>query len=80
MMRWLIIPLAAASLQAAAQAPGGKPATKSEASAVSSIVECLAPGLAGDWKEAVMVVQLANPGDETGAVQYLVARGDAAVP
>ena len=80
MMRWLMVPLAAASLAAAAQAPAGKAATKSESDAVTSIVECMVPGLPEDWKEAVMVIELAKPGDETGAVQYLVARGRSAVP
>jgi hypothetical protein len=47
---------------------------------VTSIVECMVPGLPGDWTEAVMVVELAKPGDETGSVLYLVARGGAATP
>ena len=80
MKRWLIIPLAAASLGAAAQAPAGKGASKSEADAVSSIIECMAPGLTEDWTQVVMVVQLDKPGDATGAVQYLVARGKATAP
>ena len=80
MRRWLIIPLAAVALGAAAQAPARKEASKSENSAVTSIVECMAPGLPEDWKEAVMVMQLEKPGAETGAVQYLVARGSATVP
>lgn len=80
MKRWLIIPLAAASLGAGAQAPAGKAASKSEAGTVTAIIECMAPGLPGDWTEAVMVVELAKPGDETGSVQYLVARGGSAPP
>ncbi|HEX9395927.1 MAG TPA: hypothetical protein VF943_04220 [Burkholderiales bacterium] len=80
MTRWLIIPLAAASLGAAAQAPAGKPANPTENDAVTSIVECMAPGLPEDWSEAVMMVQLAKPGDENVAVQYLFARRGAAVP
>jgi hypothetical protein len=76
----MIIPLAALSLGAAAQAPAGKVASRTEAEAVMSIVECMAPGLSEDWKEAVMVMQLDKPGEETGAVQYLMARGNAAVP
>jgi hypothetical protein len=80
MNHWLIIPLAAVSLGALAQAPAGKAASKSEASAVTSIVECMIPGLPGDWTEAAMVIELAKPGDETGSVQYLVARGGASAP
>jgi hypothetical protein len=75
MKHWLIIPLAAASMAAGAQAPAGKAASKAENSAVNTIVECLVAGLPEDWSEAVMVVELAKAGDETGAVQYLVARG-----
>jgi len=73
-------PLAAASMGATAQAPAGKAASKTESSAVTSIVECMVPGLPEDWREAAMVVELAKPGDDTGAVQYLVARGEAKVP
>ena len=80
MRRWLIIPLAAVSLGAAAQAPAGKAASKTESAAVTEIVECMAPGLPEDWSEALMVMQLDKPGDQTGAVQYLVARGAAKVP
>ncbi len=81
----MIIPLAALSLGAAAQAPtgkapAGKAASTTEADAVMSIIECMAPGLSEDWKEAVMVMQLDKPGEETGAVQSLMARGNAAVP
>ncbi len=80
MRRYAIIPLLAASLGAAAQAPAGKEASKAEGLAVTSIVECMAPGLPEDWNEAVMVVELAKPGDETGKVQYLVARGSVTEP
>jgi len=70
----LIILLAALPFAAVAQAPAGNAATKTEASAVTSIVECLAPGLPEDWTEAVMVIQLDKPLESTGAVQYLFSR------
>ena len=76
MKRCLIVPLLAASLGAAAQAPAGKEASAAEGRAVTAIVECLAPGLPEDWRQAVMVVELARPGDETGEVRYLVTRGN----
>jgi hypothetical protein len=80
MKNWLIIPLAAASLGAAAQTPAGKAASKSENAAVTEIVQCMVAGLPEGWSEAVMVIALAKPGDETGAVEYLMSRGPAAAP
>ena len=76
MRHFAIIPLLAAALGAAAQAPAGKPASTAEERAVTSIAECMVVAdLPEDWSEAVMVIELAAPGDETGKVQYLFARG-----
>jgi hypothetical protein len=76
MRHFAIIPLLAASLGAAAQAPAGKAASAAEERAVTSIAECLVVvDLPADWSEAVMVIELAKPGDETGRVWYLIARG-----
>lgn len=80
MNRYAIIPLLLVSWGAAAQAPAGKAASAAEGRVVNAIVDCMATGLPDDWREAVMVVELAKPGDQTGKVQYLVARGTATQP
>jgi len=73
-MKYLVMFLALAPVAALAQSP--QDASAAEARAVQSIVECMVPGLPENWRRAVMVVALAKPGDETGAVKYLVQRGD----
>ena len=61
-------------------APGmlcAQEASKKEAAAVQSIVECLIPGLPEDWQRAEMTVELPKPGAQTGDVAYLVVRSGA---
>lgn len=76
MKRWIIIALLAASAAALAQVPGPT-ASEAETEAATSIVKCMVAGLPEDWRMAVMEVNLEKPLDETGAVRYLVGRGDA---
>ena len=52
-------------------------ANQNEARAVTEIARCMAQGLPENWVSAQMVVELAHPGESTGAVRYLVARKDA---
>ncbi len=77
MQWWMAIPLLAASLAVLAQAPAGSAASEAENRAVTSIAECMVAGLPEDWRLATMEVNLKKPFDETGAVRYLVARGEA---
>jgi hypothetical protein len=60
--------LALATAPAAAFAQG---ASRAETDAVARIAECLAQGAPTDWQRLTMVVELAQPGDETGSVRYL---------
>ena len=52
-------------------------ASISETNAVARIAECLIVGPPSDWKTLYMVVELAEPGAQTGQVRYLVARESA---
>jgi hypothetical protein len=52
-------------------------ANQNEMQAVSEIAQCMAQGLPDNWASAQMIVDLARPGEATGAVRYLVARKDA---
>ena len=71
-----MIALLAAAAGAQAQAPGPT-ASEAETQAATAIVQCMVAGLPQDWQMAVMEVNLEKPFDETGAVRYLVGRGDA---
>ena len=77
MKPWIIAALLAAPAAALAQAAAGPTASEAETRAATSIVECMVAGLPGDWRIAVMEVNLEKPFDETGAVRYHVGRGDA---
>ena len=77
MKRWIVIALLAAPAAAPAQAPAGPTASEGETRAASSIVECMVAGLPEDWRIAIMEINLDKPLDQTGAVRYLVGRGDA---
>jgi hypothetical protein len=69
----LIILLAAlAPSLACAQA-----ASFSETTLVANIARCLVDGAPQGWDRLYMVVELAQPGDESGAVRYVAERGDA---
>jgi hypothetical protein len=52
-------------------------ANQNEAQAVTEIARCMAQGLPENWVSAQMVVELAQPGESTGAVRYLFARKEA---
>ena len=73
-MRYLL--LAAAALLPFHSALGQE-ANQNETQAVSEIAQCMAQGLPDNWVSALMLVDLARPGESTGAVRYLVARNDA---
>jgi hypothetical protein len=49
-------------------------ASMSETNAVARIAECLVQGPPDDWQELSMVIQLDEPGAETGLVRYLAKR------
>jgi hypothetical protein len=57
-------------------AASGQEASQNELQAVSEIAHCLVQGLPDDWAAAHLVVELKAPGENTGAVRYLVARKD----
>lgn len=52
-------------------------ANQNEMQAVTEIARCMAQGLPDNWVSAQMVVELARPGESTGAVRYLFARNSA---
>jgi hypothetical protein len=65
---------------ALAAAPAGlfaQGASISETNAVARIAECLAEGPPPDWQQLYMVIELSEPGAETGAVRYLARRASA---
>ena len=70
-MRQILIMLALAAAPASMFAQS---ASISETTAVARIAECLVQGAPNDWQRLYMVVELENPGDETGNVRYLAAR------
>ena len=49
-------------------------ANQNEMQAITEIAQCMAQGLPDNWVSAQMVVELARPGESTGAVRYLFAR------
>lgn len=65
------------SLAAAPAAGFAQTASISETNAVARIAECLIVGAPSDWKTLYMVVELTEPGAQTGQVRYLVARESA---
>ena len=73
-MRHALIMLLVAAAPAAAFAQS---ATIAETTAVSRIAECLLDGAPHDWQRLYMVVELAEPGAETGQVRYLAVRASA---
>jgi hypothetical protein len=52
-------------------------ASLAETDAVARIAECIAQGAPNDWQRLYMVIDLAEPGAETGNVRYLAARASA---
>jgi hypothetical protein len=52
-------------------------ASLAETDAVARIAECIAQGAPPDWQRLYMVIDLAEPGAETGRVRYLAARASA---
>ena len=63
-----------------ALAPGfgfAQSASLAETDAVARIAECIAQGAPEDWQRLYMVIDLAQPGDETGKVRYLATRASA---
>jgi hypothetical protein len=52
-------------------------ANQNEMQAVTEIARCMAQGLPDNWASAQMILDLAGPGESTGAVRFLVARKDA---
>ena len=72
-MRHALIILLAAIAPARALA---QQATSAEVDTMTAIAECLAEGLPADWRQAHMIVELAEPGASSGNVQYLVSRGE----
>ncbi|HET7672596.1 MAG TPA: hypothetical protein VFK84_19465 [Burkholderiales bacterium] len=49
-------------------------ASLSETNAVARIAECLVVGAPPDWQKLHMVIELAEPGAESGQVRYLAVR------
>jgi hypothetical protein len=49
-------------------------ATDEQTKVLLDIAKCLAAGLPENWEQAEMLVELAEPGAETGNVRYLVRR------
>ena len=52
-------------------------ASLAETDAVARIAECIAQGAPNDWQRLYMVIDLAEPGAETGNVRYLAVRASA---
>ena len=52
----------------------GQSASLGETDAVARIAECIVEGAPADWQRLYMVIELANPGDESGEVRYLAKR------
>ncbi|HZQ73094.1 MAG TPA: hypothetical protein VFB08_09275 [Burkholderiales bacterium] len=67
-------PLLAALVLALPTSLAAQEASKQEAAAVQSIVECLVQGLPHDWVRAEMTVELAAPGAASGDVEYTAVR------
>jgi hypothetical protein len=52
-------------------------ASLGETDAVARIAECIVQGPPENWLRLYMVIDLAQPGDETGKVRYLAVRASA---
>jgi len=76
-MRGLLFAAAAAALLRF-QAALAQEANANQMQVINEIAGCMAQGLPQDWASAHMIVDLAQPGDTTGKVRYLVFRKDAA--
>jgi hypothetical protein len=50
-------------------------ASNTETATVASIAECLVQGAPEGWQRLYMVVELAEPGAESGDVRYVAERG-----
>jgi hypothetical protein len=70
MKRLLILAL----LLAAPFAARAQQASEAETRLLREIAQCLAAGLPQDWQQAEMVVELKQPGAETGEARYLMRR------
>ena len=70
-MRHLAIMLLLALGPGFAFAQGASPA---ETDAVARIAECIVQGAPEDWQRLYVVIDLPEPGAETGQVRYLAAR------
>src|SRR5262249_48307334 len=76
-MRVLLFAAAAAALLRF-QAGLAQEANATQMEIINEIAGCMAQGLPQDWASAHMIVDLAQPGDTTGKVRYVVFRKDAA--
>jgi hypothetical protein len=76
-MRRLLLAAAVVAL-APLHAALAQEANATQMEVISEIFRCVAQGLPQDWASAQMIVELAQPGDSTGKVRYLVFRKDAA--
>ena len=74
-MKKLLIMLSLAALPASVLS---QEASMSETNAVARIAECLVEGPPNDWQSLMMVIELDEPGAETGRARYLAKR--ASVP
>lgn len=52
----------------------GQAASEAERNAVAEIAECIVQNTPEDWSRLIMVVQLEQPGAETGQVRYIAGR------
>jgi hypothetical protein len=75
-MRRLLLVAALATL-APLHAALAQEANATQMEVISEIFRCMAQGLPQDWASAHMIIDLAQPGDSTGKVRYLVFRKDA---
>ena len=76
MQRFAINALAAACV-AAPLGAAAQSAAPYEVGVIQKIAPCLVQGAPGNWLRIYMIVELQNPGDDTGGVRYLVSRQDA---
>ena len=67
------VPILCLFLAAGAAAQG---ASTAQTTAVTSVAECLAGGLPGEWKRFQVIIELKKPFDDTGGVLYLVTLPD----
>ena len=52
----------------------GQEASEAERTAVAEIAQCIVQNTPEDWSRLIMVVQLEQPGAETGQVRYIAGR------